>query len=242
MSFTQATAADIVFHFKPGCYPPIELEILNPQMVGLRPSVISPFALQMQKAQTMPEPEPCTTLIHDPSLEDQRGAKRARIDYMIDTYPFTPYLYEAPDKVHIVPPSPPEPEPTLPAQAHIVAKWTNSLTNNPKWIYHEAYPDNKNSIEIKLTPHSNNKGILTVILHDQFANDVVVYNSTYKCYERTYTNRKNAITFHYVLSYCEEHLIEATHKPFAGRSIVNKFKLIPSKTYIGWNISTPIVA
>jgi hypothetical protein len=93
-----------------------------------------------------------------------------------------------------------------------------------------------NSIEIKLTPHSARKGILTVVIHDQLANKVVVQNRTYNCPERTYTTRKNAVTFHYVLSYDEDHLIETKHIGFAARSVINKFRLIPSKTHIGWNI------
>lgn len=134
---------------------------------------------------------------------------------------------------------------TLQTQApiRIMMIWTNLLTNNSKQIcyynysIYNNYPAYNNSIKIILSPHTLRAGILTVIIRNTHDNEVIVKNCAHECKEKTYTTRKNAVSFNYVLSYDEEYVVKARHVHFGYLPDKHIFRLVPSKTLTGWYVS-----
>jgi len=117
-----------------------------------------------------------------------------------------------------------------------VTSWT-SASQMTKLLYHWSFPNRTNDIKLEISPHSHNKGIFTAVIHNQYDNKVVVRNATHSCREETISHRKNAVTFHYVLSYNEIHTIEVTHLYVARSPFVCRIKLIPDVGNIpGWYI------
>lgn len=228
MSTTPLAA--LTFHFNPNAVSPdcpFKIEIHDHNLVGIYNAPLVPTPAPMaigeelktviHDTQTLPEPAPCTTLVRQQATDEEPAAKRVRTE---------------PTAAAAAPAA----LPNVPQRiSPLMATWTNA-NDTTKVLGSWLFPDRKNAIKLKISPHSANKGLFTAIIHNRNDNKISVFNNRRHCTENTISTRKNAVTFHYVLSYAETHTIEATHLRVARGPKVYKFKLVPRTFGSGWNI------